>query len=358
MTTTQFPENETVPNSTNVLTATTGLSALISERTFNTFTFVGMGIFAPIVCALGITGNSIGMFVLTKNARYKRNAVYVYMLALMLNDSIYLILGIIVSIIHVVELYDWYLIHLVQIYNSFLGAYLDIVLNHISTALLIIMSLERLLAITFPFRINKSFLLRYPRTLILIWAVISATYTSPFLTSFDILSYTDAENRTIFKRTFIEERQNLFFLMILVETVLLHYICPVVVLVTSVLILCSYSRMVKTRSSLFETTQTENNQQRKITIMVLGVAGMYVLMSLPNLAIQTLFFIDNNFGYNGAYKRTFFLLINFGNHLSQINAASNFFIYILASRNYRSTFRSLFGKSIRRDRNITISTIT
>lgn len=314
---------------------------LITQETYTQNNFITSIILTPIISVLGILGNSVGLRVLGKDPNKRQMTIYTYLLSLMAFDIVYLILGLSVTATEGSSLFDKYLGNeIIENFGIYRG-YIDIVLNHISTALLIYMSLERLLALICPFKVKNSCLSKYPRVIIFATVVGSAVSLLPFVLSIRVVCFTNEENRTAYTTALVPEYVDLFENFIFVQNILLHFLCPIAILVLNLGIAISYSRFKKQRSSALKTSQSDD---RKITIVVLSVATMYFVLSLPNLFIKTVMFLDSDYSFYGRFRIAFFFFINIGDLLARINAATDFLIYILVCGHYRALVMSMICK--------------
>ena len=73
---------------------------------------------------------------------------------------------------------------------------------------------------------------------------------------------------------------------------------------------------------------------------------LYVLLSIPKLMLQTLFFMDNQYNFDGAYVQTFYFFTFTGDLFARINSANDFFIYVLVSRRYRNILYRIVMKYV------------
>lgn len=299
-------------------------------------------VLTPLVCIPGLVGNIIGLIVLGKDPNKKKLTIYTYLLSLMAFDIVYLILGLLVTATEAVRFFDYYEGNRISETFGIYRGYIDMVLNHISTILLIFMSVERLMALVCPFTVKHSWLARYPRVIIFTSATLFAVYVTPFLFSLRLFEYTNSENRTEIGVRLKPEYFQFFERFMIIETIVLHYIAPSVVLVINIMTAVAYKRFLKQRSSALKTKQAED--QKKITVLVLCVAAIFVVLSLPNLFIKTLMFIDSDYSFYGKFKMTFFFFIFIGDILTRINAAVDFFVYIFISSRYRAVISSMVRK--------------
>ena len=311
----------------------------IPPEVYQTFNLVVNIILTPLICLLGIVGNAVGIYIIKKDSDSKKHTIYIYMLSLMTFDIGLLVVGIVACVSETIKYYDVYLGNFLLEYCPPCKGYGIVVLKHVTAILLIIMSIERWMSLVFPYTVKQSVLSKYPRTIVATSFIFSAVYIIPFVAGTRVVPVIDATNRTIYVGTVDEDYFEVFFVYTYIETTILHYIAPLGVLVFNVLIIITYSRLVKQRTSVKPSQITDN--QRKITLVVLGVASLYVMLSLPNMFVQTLIFIDEDYSFYGTQWLTFRFFIDLGDLMSRINAASDFFMYILVSSHYRAIFQSM-----------------
>ena len=143
-----------------------------------------------------------------------------------------------------------------------------------------------------------------------------------------------------------------FDALVFVETLILHYIAPLILLFFNIALVIAYRRFVSNRPK----TSNNGDNQNRITLVVLGVASLYLVLTLPVLFIQTLGFKDPDYKISGVYESTFKFFIDLGDLFAQIYAATDFFVYILLSKQYYLIFTSML--TIPRSANIRTTVIT
>lgn len=317
----------------------------ISPEFYKRFAFTVNLILTPLICIFGLAGNIVGLRVLGKGSKNKRMTVYTYLLALMTFDILYLILGLSESITEAIAVFDRYLGHLVLEHFAFARSYIDSVLNHVSSALLIFMSLERFIALVSPFTVKDYKFSRYPGTFICVTLLLASIYLLPFILSVHVVAFENEENRTEYSS---EPKRNYFIpfdKFLLFEAILLNYLAPLAVLTLNVMIVVTYSRYLKQRSTTLTINQSDD--QKKITVVVLCVAAMYILLSLPDVFIKTMLFIDDDYSFYGEFSIIFFFFISISDLMARINAATDFFIYVLVSSHHRAVFASMLCRTNR-----------
>lgn len=320
---------------------TNGQASLIvvTQIVYENFTFVVHMVLAPIICIMGLTGNGFGLCVLRKDAGKNQKTIYTYLLSLLMIDGSYLFLGTLVTVMNIMKHFDYYFGNYVIKNMSLYVGYIDITLNHVSSVVLIIMSLERLMAIVSPYTVKNSAITKHPRFIVTVAFLASAVYVLPFAVCFQVKPFINKENKTDYITTLKPETVQFFDKFHLVETIVLHFIAPVIVLVLNILLVLAFSRFQKQRPSI--KTGKPNENQIKLNLIVVCIAGLYIILSLPNLFIQTLMIVNDDYSFFGRFRLTFFVFIYTGDLLAQINAASDVFVYILVSVYYRSVFKAM-----------------
>lgn len=316
----------------------------VSPNAFKRFTFVVTIILSPTISVLGLVGNTVGLIVLNKDKSRRNMSIYTYLLGMMISDTALLIAGFSTTVSETIGLFQKNLGNLLRSYLLIFGGYVNILLKEMSSVMLIIMSIERFLSLVRPFTVKNTFVSKHPKTIICLVFLFSTIYIIPFYIGFRITSFQDHLNNTDYRAMVLPEYYDLFEAYTYVETLLLHYVCPVLVLCFNLLIVITLSRLRK-RSVLTVNNSVLNDNQTKITIVVLCIAAFYLILSLPSVFIQTLIFIEPKYGFDGPYNLTFFVFIRLGDFLARVNAATDFFMYIIVSSYYRMLFSSMIGKN-------------
>lgn len=310
----------------------------ITEESYEKFSFLSNTCLTPLICALGLTGNCMGFGVLRHEQR--KLPVYVYMCALTFFDGAYLLVGLIRSIPRFLELSDKYLANAIETHEQLGSIYLDMVLAHTSTAMILVMSMERLLALVRPFTVKDMLISKYPLRVIALCLCVNLIFLLPYPICFEVQSYMGEENRTEYYLQFKPETQEFMDRYMVVQTTVDYYFPGVAILLINVAIPVAYSRTLREQSSTLQSAI--GNQHTKITLTVLCITLMYFLLSLPNLFIKTLAFVEPGYSFDGKYQLAFWLFIDVSNLFAYLNAANDFVIYILVSKHYRKLFKTLY----------------
>ena len=292
-------------------------------------------IVSPLICVLGLSGNVVGMRIVWEDLNKRNCSTYLYMFALMVFDSTLLFTGLVIGIISIIEQYDWFLANIIFTYFSFIAGYVDFVVFHSASVLLIIMSLERLFALTSPFEVRLSLLSRYPRRIVLIIFILAVFINMPFPFCFEIISIKGYSNKSFVNIRIKSDLATFYEQYSLAETIL-SCIYPIILLFINIILPIIYCSLANQRKRSLPNGSTSTHlHQYKVTILVLTIAISYVVLSIPKIMLQTLIFIDPDYGLNGVFSFTFYFFTITGDLLARLNAANDFFIYLMVSKRYR-----------------------
>ena len=164
--------------STQVLTEKAWLD--ISAYVHTQFTFIWHCIIAPPVCVLGIAGNIISMCVLHRDPNNKQQSVYFYLTSILAFDIAFLGFSLLVSTLKLIGNTDPSFVYNLSGYILPFKGYIFVVLRHMIAMMLIVMSLERCMALVFPYTVKQSCVSKNPRFITAVSFVVAATYLLPF----------------------------------------------------------------------------------------------------------------------------------------------------------------------------------
>ena len=322
----------------------TGNDAIIqiSEETYEQFAFVCNTVISPIVCFLGLIGGCLGMGVLYRDARRQKLSIYIFLCALTFSDTVYLLLGLVRTIPNIMSNYDEELGSYVEEHMKLGTIYLDMVFSHSSVGVIVVMSLERCFALLRPFTVKNSWLAKYPKRIVALVFVFNIVFLLPYAVYFEVQSY-EANNLTEYYIQFREEVVADLDKYMLVQTIVDYFLPAAALVVINATIIISFSRIRRTRERTFNMMASSiNNQQAKITITVVIITVLYFLLSIPNLTIKVLAFIDKEYSFDGEHKVAFWLFIDISNLFAYMNAANDCIVYILVSSHYRQIFKQMY----------------
>ena len=330
-----FPSFTTDPGDVT----TTEPNSFLTEETYKRFAFYTQIIVTPLICIFGIIFNALGFGVVWPDVKQQKMSIYKYLCALTLSDMIYLLVGLIRTIPTILKSLDMEHAAYFEEHMKRWSIYFDMVISHTSLALILVMSFERMLALVWPFKVRRTWFAKYPLSIIIFCFFANVLFHLPFIVYFEVASFS-AGNTTVyfirFNPAVVEEMERYH----VTQTVVDYIIPAVCLLVTNITIPIKYYRITQSRKSTFsETTHSFTSRQMKITSTVFAVTLMYFLLSVPNVTIKILSFVDTDYSFDGKHKLVFWFAIDISNLFAYINAANDCLIYVLVSDYYRSIFK-------------------
>lgn len=324
----------------------------VTEEDYETFAFVTNIILTPLVCSVGLLVNGLGLGVLWLDTKLQKLTIYVYLCALTLFDTMYLFFGLCRSVPHFIDLWDHNLANYIGEYSKIVTIYIDMILVHTSTAIIIVMSIERLMALVCPFTVRHSWLAKYPRTIALVCFMCNVLFLIPFPVNFKVSCYRNSDNETTYYIHYNEHSVPFMDKYVIVQTIIDNYLPGFIILAVNLAIPVAYAKVFKARLTTLKMSLPQSSKQTKITLAVLCITILYFLLFLPNLFIKTMAFIDEQYSFSGNYKLTFWLFVDISNLFAYVNAANDFVIYVLLSDHYRTIFKRVYCKCLKRNRNL------
>lgn len=312
------------------------------------YSFYLNAVISPIICVIGFVGNILGIYIMWKDSKNQNMSIFLYMLALMVLDMIYLGLGISMTIYVIIEQFDRFLGNMLHIYSAFPNGYIDYTLYHASSCLLIIMSLERLHALACPFTLKQSILSKYPYVIIFSITIFFAIFILPF----PFCHYAEAlpdffePNKTVYFLKIKPDMRQFADAYFFLETIF-AYFYPGAMLALNTAIPIIFHRVVKRRKETLKNKKesSKDTQQVRVTLMVMWVSFLYILLAIPKIFQQTLVFLDPRYNFDGIYGLHFMFFTFTGDVFARLNAANDFFVYILISDRYRKILKNMFCKT-------------
>ena len=317
--------------------------AFLSEKAINDFKFVSKFFIIPVICTFGIVSNSLGIGVLWQDTKQQKLSIYFYLLALTLADLLYLTIGLLRTIPEIMMSFEIETAKYIDAHAKPTVIYLDMVFSHTASAMIIVMSIERLLALIRPLTVRNTWFGKYPTQIVLICVMFNILFLLPYPIGFEVVS-TETGNTTDYSLRFKKEANNSMKTFMTVQRIVDNFLPMIVLISTNVAIPAKYYHISKRRlADLNMVTRGQfGSVQAKITSTVLAVTIMYMLLQIPMLISLLLPYLDVEYSFDGEKRLVFWFFVDLGNLFSYINAANDFLIYILVSSHYRSVFKAKY----------------
>ena len=307
--------------------------------------FLIFQVFMPILCVIGITGNSLCAIVLFHSR--DKNAFSTYLKALTMSDIFLLFNGLLQFISKVLSSY---LKESASLIASVTQLIISFGIGHfvwsLSSLLITVMAVERFVSVAFPFKIKVFVLEKHPRRVIAILFLIQVILRTPTVIWTEIKQYTDcATNNTMYHLEYREWSRDIVlrrgFNYLLVVCDMLIPILTVLSMNTALLV-CLKRRPKLTAAASKKGKATGNVEQNKITVTLMILSVFYLISVIPYMTTYILVTLRPEFTLRSKEYYLYSVIINANILIVAFNAANDFVIYILSSNRFRAQFKTKY----------------
>ena len=344
---TTISPDEDLDSSTPVATTVASqrnTDTLLSEEAIEKFGFISKFFLIPIICTFGLVGNSLGIGVLWQDNRQQKLSIYFYLSALTLADLLYVTVGLLRTIPEILMSFDIEIAKYIDAHAKPTVIYLDMAFSHTASAMIIVMSIERLFALIRPLTVKNTWFSKYPAQVVLLCVLFNLLFLLPYPISFEVVSF-ETGNSTEYSLRFKEEANESMRTFMTVQRIVDNFLPMIILIGTNVAIPAKYYGISKRRLVALNMVGRGGqlgSQQAKITSTVFAVTFMYMLLQIPVLISFLLPYLDVEYSFDGEKRLVFWFFVDLGNLFNYINAANDFLIYILVSCHYRSVFKAKY----------------
>ena len=305
----------------------------------------------PIVLPIGILGNILGVCFL--NYRRSKQSFYVFLLALISSDLVYLLLTLLQNAVMIMESYNK---DLADTVNCYIGNVIQVLQwNTYSTCthLVCLMACERLINIMRPFwRRNENF---HKRTVAIIVTIMvtNIILRLPALLKYEITHQTDPSTNltkcVLVETTWVND--NMFWHKHYVVVMLsITQVAPLIAtILANISIVILLSRQREQRAELFAKKETRaQHYQQYITTLTLIMLSVCLMTSLlPSISMAALkLYLPETYGFSGLERFTALAISEIGFFLRVISSSTDFVIYIWLSTSSRKMFLKLIKRKL------------
>lgn len=313
----------------------------LSKETFEFLIYIFRSILTPAISVIGLAGNSAGLIFLRKELQHQKHNFHMYMQILLANNLALSLVSIVHVMPHVINYYDFYLSNSVERYFGSASLYLYKLFTHFTALIIIIMSFERLMSLIRPLTFSEIFLFRRPRLFLLLGFVLISIFLLPLPLCCEYVPLINYENKTVFYRFPREDFMWFIGYFVFAQSLLLHFLAPVCILLINVSIPIAYYGYTKRLVKKLKSDEKRQQHQTKITTVTLMIVILYLLLSFPSMFAQSLDFIDEGYNYNGRFEHVFMFFISVGNFMTMLNSACDCAIYVFTSNSFLLKFELL-----------------
>jgi hypothetical protein len=293
----------------------------------------------PVISLIGISGNSISLYVLQKYPTKHTFATYVK--ALTSVDTVLLVAASIRSLFKACLYVGVDQASAIDIYGEFyLGLVIGGLLQRLSSSFITVISIERFLAVHLPLRVRSLFIETRPSTVMAVVVIFNILLQLPTFIFVEVKKISLYGNITIH----ILSRTNIAVQQPTLTSAYLFSIAGFGVAIPLFIVLISTCCIIVQVNMYKNTTRTKLKVSRgsfetdRMTVTLIGMATCFTFMSVPAVCIYVWSAIDRSVEYT--YLRRLFVDVNV--FLICMNSGCDFIIYCLTSKTFRVLFFDTF----------------
>ena len=302
-------------------------------------------VMTPLIVTIGVIGNALSFIVMkTKSLRYKSYSHYLCALAFF--DTVTLVL----RLVRTVDEYYRIVLNIKGLFQSFNHAscaafnFIEHVSYLMSSWLIVLMAIERLVAVCFPFK--KTIIRKQSGAITTIGIMCLLVCASQFFRVIMVGAIGQTPNLECASHNSYIKIYSL--LTVYYYEVTLVFVVPVAIILTcNCLVLYQIFRVqkaIKQKEPANARYRKVVNKRHRTTYMLLIVSFTYIVTLLPSFIVQLI--IDISIRSYGRGARQIFTALypfmEFFSTISLINYGVNFFIYILSGQSFRFELRKIF----------------
>ena len=317
-------------------------NAMLSRDEYEYYYHLFYSFVIPSICLCGFIGNFMAVAVLWHTAKQFKQSIYIYMCALTIFDTVYMVISLVRSVPAIIKNFDRKLSNYLYNHSLAVLVFFDVTIVDSSVFMLILMSFERLVAIRNPLRVKDTLIAKKPFWFIIGSFIFIVCIVVPLPFCMEVIETVNNDNQTQYQTVGKASMAEFIANYTIIQTILLNYVPFVAILALNIAIPIQYSVSVRNQSAAISAFNNSADNQLRIMATVFVVTMMYTLLALPQMFIETLSVFDDKFSIHGSEKYMFWLLADITNILANLNMAIDFIIYIMMSKVYRQRFKTMF----------------
>lgn len=314
---------------------------LITEEQYQRYKNIIFLICLPVIAVIGIVGNSLSLYILQKFPT--KHAFTTYVKVLTGIDTALLFISLLRSLFKLFQLLDIKHAAKIETYgNYFCGILLGGFLQRLSSTFITVISLERCLAVFFPFRIRTMFIEAKPMKIIAILICFHLVLKVPAIIIVEVKEVRTLENTTLFviSRTKAASQQPALTMAYLFATAIVGLALPLCFVLVTTFCIIIRIRLHQTKKIIKYKVCKGSLETERMTMTLIILVIFFSVTSVPAVFIYIWSAIDRS--VENTFLRLFFVDINIITIC--LNSGSDFIVYCLASK----SFRTLFFKRVTR----------
>ena len=234
------------------------------------------------------------------------------------------------------------------------------IISLMSSWLIVLMAIERVLAVCFPF---KKVIIRKQSgaALAILILFVCVSFSQSFrIVMIEHISYNRGENETVYACASGEPYRKIYTdLYVYFNSWTLIFLLPVIIIVASNTLVL-YQIISVRKEVIRQESDTRFNRalrrKHRSTYMLLVVSFFYILTLLPLYILQMITQISINHASLDFARDVYYTLkpyVWLCESIALLNYSMNFFIYVLSGKSFRLELRKIFRKQKSQKRNVT-----
>ncbi|XP_061169757.1 probable G-protein coupled receptor B0563.6 [Saccostrea echinata] len=235
-----------------------------------------------------------------------------------------------------------------QMLYPWFGAYASLVAARISSCLILLLTIERFIAVCFPIRAKLICNTRCTLACLIAICLVTSIVFLPYAFKYKIVY--DQKNATQTTLTGMHltlsklgKNKAFFEVYGIILNIVYRFIPIILVLVLNCRIIIITRKTCSTRK-LMGTLDAKiySNEQTRITLMLVTISLLFVLCTLPGAMQSILSHYADGYTMTGQYRYAFQCFSYVAYFLETLNCSLNFFIYMVMSKKFHRTYKEIF----------------
>lgn len=319
-------------------------SHVVSNETLNVVWRIFVFGLIPLFSVFGVIGNVLSLAVLYHQRM--RNPTNSCLAALALSDLSFLIQSLLFVGTNIQSIYDPVLgEERSLILYPWFGAYASLVASRISSSLILLLTVERYIAVCFPIRAKLICNTRCTIACLMSICLVTIVLFLPYAFKYDIVYIQGNATHTPMRLMPSELGKNKEFFEIYGVTlnVIYRFVPITLVLVLNMRIIiitrktCSSRKLMGTLDA-----KVYSNEQTRITLMLVTVSLLFVLCTLPGAIQSVLSHYLEGYTMTGQHRYVFQCFSYIIYSLETFSSSVNFLIYMVMSKKFSKTYKEMF----------------
>ncbi|VDI41656.1 Hypothetical predicted protein [Mytilus galloprovincialis] len=302
----------------------------------------------PPLCMAGIAGNTVVGTVLFKQRSL--NSSFIYMFAMVVADILSLISDLFISAGTIIEQYttsERLRKHSIEM-SHWSGALVSFTFRCTAINIVCILSIERFIAISYPFHLKSALTVRFPLTFVFLAFLVGifANIAKPINIKFMDIQKGNTSVYGAVRTDFYVANKKIMNTVVFSQRLFTGPVQIIMFCVMNALIIRGMLRNRKNMGAIKAVNSTmisdRKHLQVKLCKLFLVLCAWNILAFLPNSILLIIARFFPKLGLSNLRSYTAWLIGDSGDILRVINSASDFIVIILMSSNIRKSFYRIF----------------